>query len=333
MPHSQESSAVSILTPVLNAAGTLREALQSALSQHPAPLEVLVQDGGSVDGSTRIWSEQCGVEGVVEKDSGIYDAMNRLLRRARGDWVVFLQADDWLEPGALAAWMRGAAANPSAQIISGGATAVELTPEPTGLSAGQWRTVWERDDITDKKFTPGNLVLGEPMLNARLYRRESLLKAGGFDVSWRLASDRDLLIRLWVSGVAAAEIPERVYRYRWHRGSRTFSHGSPKDQTLTRENIAIAKRHWRAASVPELRVFLKKFLIRETVRLAMNGLEAANLQWVAEGFAEGSKTTPGWVLIFVAEFVKSLLGWAGRGFLTRSQLAAQGAAGTRSNGR
>lgn len=102
---------VSILVPSFNSGPYLIEAIRSALDQHGVNLEVVIQDGGSMDKSLAT------VAGVgdprllltTEPDGGQSDFLNRALRRATGgEFVVWLNADDLLEPGALAELLRAA---------------------------------------------------------------------------------------------------------------------------------------------------------------------------------------------------------------------------------
>jgi glycosyltransferase involved in cell wall biosynthesis len=87
----------SIITVVRNdMAGAIRT-LQSVFAQADADYEVIVQDGASTDGTAEAlagfgdWIDSL----VSEPDGGIYDAMNRALARARGEWLLFLNAADW----------------------------------------------------------------------------------------------------------------------------------------------------------------------------------------------------------------------------------------------
>lgn len=87
----------SIITVVRNDAVGVVKTLQSIFAQRHADYEVIVQDGASTDGTTAIlrgfggWIDSL----MVERDAGIYDAMNRALARATGDWVLFLNAADY----------------------------------------------------------------------------------------------------------------------------------------------------------------------------------------------------------------------------------------------
>lgn len=89
---------ISIITVVYNANTTLEATLQNVLSQNKALFEYWIIDGGSTDGSVDIikkYSDQLA-GWVSEPDKGIFDAMNKGIDRATGDWLYFLGADDLL---------------------------------------------------------------------------------------------------------------------------------------------------------------------------------------------------------------------------------------------
>lgn len=95
-----DSPSVSIIIPILNAEKTIADCLASILGQSFGNFEVLVQDGGSVDASIQqIKDIACGDDRLrlfQFTDTGVYDAMNKVLPFARGLWVLFLGADDAL---------------------------------------------------------------------------------------------------------------------------------------------------------------------------------------------------------------------------------------------
>ncbi len=104
-PIQTDRPLISVITVVKNGVATLEQALNSVLGQTYAPLEYIVYDGGSRDGTLDLlrryddrityWCSQA--------DAGLYDAMNRAVDGARGDWLLFLGADDLLRPGFSAA--------------------------------------------------------------------------------------------------------------------------------------------------------------------------------------------------------------------------------------
>lgn len=94
------SQLISIILVTYNAEGFLQRCLDSIYGQRYPHIEIIVMDGGSTDGTAAI------LEGNTEKlafwksekDSGIYEAMNKALDHARGQWIYFIGADDILTP-------------------------------------------------------------------------------------------------------------------------------------------------------------------------------------------------------------------------------------------
>lgn len=86
----------SIITVCYNASATIRETIASVLGQTYQELEYIVVDGKSLDGTVEILQSITDkrLTFVSEKDSGIYDAMNKGLKMAGGDYLIFLGADD-----------------------------------------------------------------------------------------------------------------------------------------------------------------------------------------------------------------------------------------------
>jgi glycosyltransferase involved in cell wall biosynthesis len=89
---------ITVAMVTYNAAGTLERALRSVLRHRSKALELVVMDGGSTDGTLDILRryESGLARWHSERDDGIYDAMNKVLQIATGDWLLFLGADDEL---------------------------------------------------------------------------------------------------------------------------------------------------------------------------------------------------------------------------------------------
>lgn len=88
----------SVIIPVFNAANTLARSIESVLVQKGASFEIIVIDGDSTDGSKEIISrfqDQLAYT-VSAKDQGVYDAMNKGIDQAQGEWIYLLGADDVL---------------------------------------------------------------------------------------------------------------------------------------------------------------------------------------------------------------------------------------------
>ncbi len=87
---------ISVITVCLNSARTIEQTIQSVLLQTYPHIEYIIIDGGSTDGTLEIIRryESSIQYWISEQDSGIYDAMNKGIDRARGDWIYFLGGDD-----------------------------------------------------------------------------------------------------------------------------------------------------------------------------------------------------------------------------------------------
>jgi glycosyltransferase involved in cell wall biosynthesis len=94
------SQLISVILVTYNAEGFLQRCLDSIYSQQYPHIEIVVMDGGSTDGTAAILNSNTGKLAFwkSEKDGGIYDAMNKALGHARGQWIYFIGADDTLTP-------------------------------------------------------------------------------------------------------------------------------------------------------------------------------------------------------------------------------------------
>lgn len=114
-------AAVSIIVPVYNAENTIRRCMESILNQTYTDFELLVMDDGSRDGTAAI------IDGYAAKDprviavhkpnSGVSDTRNQALDRARGKYIQFLDADDWISPDATRLFVRAMEDNPSCDMV------------------------------------------------------------------------------------------------------------------------------------------------------------------------------------------------------------------------
>ncbi len=310
------SCIISIVTPCLNASSTIAEALESAIFQKTEGVEHLVIDGLSSDGTPGIVGQYDGIRMISEADKGIYDAMNKGVSRASGEWILFLQADDWLPKGAIRAYFEAIKNNPSAKILCGGATAVKQVGEA-------WVPVWSVTDSQEKQLSVKNIALGEPMINARLIRRDAFLELGGFSPEYALASDRDFLLKAAEAGFEQREIDGMTYRYRWHAGSSTMTEGNALSDRLLGENIRIAEHHLKLSSENGNEP-LRRWHTGLRVQGAMNGIESGKVRVLWEHMEAGVSRDPFWPAALFREICRSLPGFMCRGFRSRSMKLRKG---------
>ncbi|MFZ5497310.1 MAG: glycosyltransferase family 2 protein [Verrucomicrobiota bacterium] len=182
---------VSVIIACRNPGPRLHEALESVWRQGGADLEVVVVDGASDDG-TRTWLEarraRLGTL-ISEPDTGIYDALNKGVAAARGDWVLFLGADDRLQDGALAG------------------VAPVLGRTAAGVVAGE--AAYD-DGRIYRLEAPAAVHRNFVHHQAAFYRRRLFAEHGGFDPGLAIQADYDFNLRLLRAGVTFASVPARI---------------------------------------------------------------------------------------------------------------------------
>jgi len=109
-----------IVTASYNYGRYIGECLESVATQEGVTFEHLVMDAGSTDDTAAVVANFPHASFFQEPDKGMTDGINKGFRRAQGKWVMWLNADDRLKPGALKAVKEFAELNPQADVIYGG---------------------------------------------------------------------------------------------------------------------------------------------------------------------------------------------------------------------
>jgi glycosyltransferase involved in cell wall biosynthesis len=187
-----ENPFVSIVTPSYNQAQFLEYTIQSVLAQDYKHLEYMIVDGGSTDGSVEIIQRYADrlAWWVSESDSGQAEAINKGLRRAKGEIVAWLNSDDIYLPGAILQAVRAFQTEPALGMIFGDAITIDAQGKPLSrLSFGDW-------DLLDLiSFR----IICQP---AVFMRREVLEKSGYLESSYHFMLDH----RLWIQMARRAPI-------------------------------------------------------------------------------------------------------------------------------
>ncbi|MFP7753325.1 glycosyltransferase family 2 protein [Thermodesulfobacteriota bacterium B35] len=178
---------LSVVTVTLDPGPDLDRTMRSVLQWDPARVEYIVIDGGSADGTLRTLREmdQRLEYWVSEPDAGISEAFNKGISLCRGTIVGLLNAGDWYEPHTLDAVRSILADRPEAGVLCG------------DLQYWQGREPACRCEARPE-LLPTDMTVTHP---ATFVRRSVYLEHGGFDESFRLAMDYELLLRLHRRGV------------------------------------------------------------------------------------------------------------------------------------
>ena len=198
---------ISIITVSRNSSGTIRDTLQSVAMQTYHDVEHLIIDGASTDATLDIVKAHGSrvTTLVSEKDNGIYDAMNKGLRLATGDFVGFLNADDCFAQADSVARIAAAAETPQVDAVYGDLLYV-LKDRPE-QAIRYWRS---------GAFSPSRLRFGWMPPHPTLYiRRSRIARHGVFDSRLRISADYDFALRyLKLAGLGVAYVPTVLVRMR-----------------------------------------------------------------------------------------------------------------------
>lgn len=178
---------ISVITAVYNNRANIAGALDSILGQSYPYVETVVVDGASTDGTKELlldYEERLSVL-ISEADEGIYDALNKGVRRARGDIVGFLHSDDIFGDKEVLNRIAAAFADPAVNAVYG--DLVYVRREDPNKVVRYWRP---------GKFLRRKLVMGWMPPHPTLYFRRSFLESiGSFDARYKIAADYDYILR------------------------------------------------------------------------------------------------------------------------------------------
>jgi glycosyltransferase involved in cell wall biosynthesis len=219
---------LTIITPSLNYGRFLGDCLGSVAEQAGVTLEHLILDGGSTDNSAAVAARFPHANWSQEADKGMSDAINKGFERARGDWVIWLNADDRLKPGVLA------------KIL------ILLRRSEADVVYGDWDFVDDAGIFLRHVRAP----VWSPFVNvhhhcfigstAAFYRRKTVLAEGyRLREDFRYVMDGEFYARLDAVGKRFEHVPVTVADFRLHGANASQRHlGKTRDM----ETILAAER-------------------------------------------------------------------------------------------
>lgn len=180
---SAEHPLVTVITVVFNGRQFVERCLLSVLGQDYPNIEHIVMDGASTDGTLDVLRQYENQIALwrSEPDRGVYDAWNKGLREAHGEWICFLGVDDELLPGSVSDYMTLAARNPHAEYLCSRVRWVHGSGQ-TRIIGEPWN--WSRFS----RFMCTAHV-------ASMHRRSLFDALGDYDISYQIVADYELLLR------------------------------------------------------------------------------------------------------------------------------------------
>lgn len=225
---------ISVITPAYNAAATLPEALESVRAQTVAPLEHVVVDGGSQDGTVELLRAAGEtVRWVSEPDRGLSHAMNKGIAMARGDVIGELNADDRYFPETIALVTEAFERHPDAEWVTGRCPIID------GDGNEIRRPVTAYKNALLRRYSlPLYLTQNFVSAPATFFRRDVLQELGGFDERYRISVDYDLQLKFARRGDPVV-LDRDLACFRMVEGTLSMS----GFETQFREHAEQARRH------------------------------------------------------------------------------------------
>jgi glycosyltransferase involved in cell wall biosynthesis len=177
----------SIIMPLFNSGKTLRQTLDSIRNQSFKDIELVFVDGGSADDTQLIVSNfrksgQAEVQFISEPDKGIYDAMNKGIDMAKGEWLYFIGGDDTLADAEVLQKVYYAIGNQNIDLVYGNVT---------GIASGTKYV----DDTINKVLSRGIHHQGV------FYRREVFNYTGKYQLNFKVAADYHLTLKVFCNPI------------------------------------------------------------------------------------------------------------------------------------
>lgn len=219
---------VSVVIGVYNAERYLGEAIDSVLAQDYRPLELIVVDDGSTDGSGEVAQRYPEVRYIRQENGGNGAARNTGVGASSGDFLAFLDADDRFTSGKLTLQLRALETSPDLDLVFGH---VQEFVSP------------ELDDATRRGIrapAPGPMPWTAP--NLMLIRRASFERVGLFETSVRVGVTVDWFLRAKEAGLRYEVLPETVLERRLHTENNGIREAASRSQYLAVLKASLDRR-------------------------------------------------------------------------------------------
>jgi glycosyltransferase involved in cell wall biosynthesis len=231
---------ISVITPSYNMLPYLERCAASVADQEGGQFEHIVIDGGSIDGSAEWLAKQDHIRSSSKKDSGMYDAINKGLKLAKGNILAYLNCDEQYLPGTLALVKDYFSKNPQVDMIFGDVLLIRPNGSLVAFRKGyqpRWFYI----------LTSHLYVLSCTMF----FRRRIIEKGFFFDTGYRAVGDAEFVVRV----LRARFNAKHIKRY--------FSAFTMTGKNLSVDPQAIKERKRLSASAPFF-IKINKWLLNGT---------------------------------------------------------------------
>jgi len=185
---NEEIPLISIITPSLNQGAYIEDNIKSVMNQNYPNFEHIIIDGGSTDGTIDILKKYSHLTWVSEKDGGQSEAINKGIRRAKGEIIGWLNSDDYYQPGAFLAIVQKLSKAENTYIVFGDCKLVDEKGKEIGYCSG--KLTHPNNFI---KYWPREYRIPQP---AVFFYKDIIDKIGFLDENFHYVMDYDFWLRI-----------------------------------------------------------------------------------------------------------------------------------------
>ncbi len=221
----------SIVTASFNQGRFIRECIESVRSQG-VEFEHIVVDACSTDETLDVLRDYPHLKWTSEPDEGQTDAINKGFRRATGDWMMWLNSDDYLRPGALKQVEDFIQSHKDADVVYG-----ECVFVAEDGSVMKWKK--------QHRFSRSVLVFCGCYIPSTscFYHRRVFERGVWLDPSFKVCMDFDFYVRIMEEGFRFEFIPEALANFRWHESNISTVHAERRYEERQRVQRAWLRNH------------------------------------------------------------------------------------------
>jgi glycosyltransferase involved in cell wall biosynthesis len=254
---------VTIITPSYNRAWIIQECIDCIKNQSYKNIEHIVIDGASTDHTLDILKHEqknYNLQWISEKDRGIYDAVNKGIKLAKGQIIAYLNTDDFYFPYSVEVMVK------------------KFLSSQADIVYGDWLNL--DYDTCFMEFLPCqhlnkyDLLLGGYLPQPAVFlRREVFEKIGSFDTDFKLMADNELFTRAAVQGAKIEKVNEFIAGQMLHGDNLLAGNGTDKVQEITKEEGHRYRSYYLSKQeIPKLNRLasnVKLMLFKKTYRLKL----------------------------------------------------------------
>ncbi|SHG92164.1 Glycosyltransferase involved in cell wall bisynthesis [Chryseolinea serpens] len=237
---------VTIVTVAFNAVASIEQTIQSVLNLTYDNLEYVIIDGGSTDGTVEIikrYASQIDFW-ISERDRGIYDGMNKGVRKATGEWINFMNCGDRFLDEAALNFFNGQTFD--ADLLYGDAL-IQYPGFQTLYVKTPLNSMWKR----------------MPFCHQATFTRTALMRQFPFDLEYKLSSDFDFIYKMYLANRRFREVHRVICLFDFTEGAsikHVFRSGTERKQIVLAHSFSIVKwaYHTLAIGYIYLTVYFKK---------------------------------------------------------------------------